>query len=199
MLFNILISDLNDEIKDTLMKFGADPNWEGKWTLWKREAPCWIDWKSKCIRTLWRTNVISCTLENIIQDCITDWGLPRCGAGPGGQTAWEKKAQRGLYHHVPVFIEWLQRRWRLPFKRGHVEKMRGSGYRLFLGRLLLVTRGKCFTMRRIKHWNNLPRQVVDSPNTGCSQESSGQSAGPCLDHAFAKKGCTRWDLKSLPN
>lgn len=30
MLFNILISDLNDEIKDTLMKFGADAKLRGE-------------------------------------------------------------------------------------------------------------------------------------------------------------------------
>lgn len=43
------------------------------------------------------------------------------------------------------------------------KKMRGNGYRLLVVRLLLVTRRKYFTMRRNKHWNMLPRQLVDSP------------------------------------
>ncbi|GAB0185824.1 hypothetical protein GRJ2_001047700 [Grus japonensis] len=49
------------------------------------------------------------------------------------------------------------------FIRSHVEKTRGSGCKLLLGRFQLDSRGKFFTMRTISHWNNLPREVVDSP------------------------------------
>ena len=49
------------------------------------------------------------------------------------------------------------------FTRSHMEKMRGNGYKLLLGRFQLDTRGKFFIMRTISHWNNLPREVVDSP------------------------------------
>ncbi|KAK4830472.1 hypothetical protein QYF61_011196 [Mycteria americana] len=52
------------------------------------------------------------------------------------------------------------------FTRSHMEKMRGNGYKLLLGRFQLDTRGKFFTMRTISHWNNLPRQAVDSPTVG---------------------------------
>ncbi|KAK4824361.1 LOW QUALITY PROTEIN: hypothetical protein QYF61_014021 [Mycteria americana] len=48
-------------------------------------------------------------------------------------------------------------------KRSHMEKARGNGYKLLLGRLRLDTRGIFFTMRTISHCNNLPREVVDSP------------------------------------
>ncbi|GAB0182054.1 hypothetical protein GRJ2_000670700 [Grus japonensis] len=44
------------------------------------------------------------------------------------------------------------------FTRSHMENMRGNGRKF-----LLDTRGKFFTMRTISHWNNLPREVVDSP------------------------------------
>jgi len=44
------------------------------------------------------------------------------------------------------------------FTRSHMEKMRGNGYQLLLGRFRLDTRGQLFTMRTINHWNDLPRE-----------------------------------------
>ncbi|KFV50588.1 hypothetical protein N341_12438, partial [Tyto alba] len=38
-----------------------------------------------------------------------------------------------------------------------------DGQELLLGRFKLDTRVKFFTMRTISHWNNFPREVVDSP------------------------------------
>ncbi|KAM9649111.1 uncharacterized protein ACIBXB_011590 [Morphnus guianensis] len=49
------------------------------------------------------------------------------------------------------------------FTRSHMEKTLGNGYKLLLRRFQLDTRGRFFTMRTISHWNNLPREVVDSP------------------------------------
>lgn len=44
-----------------------------------------------------------------------------------------------------------------------MEKMRCNAYSLLLGRLQLGTRGKFFTIRANRHWNNLSREVGDSP------------------------------------
>ena len=52
------------------------------------------------------------------------------------------------------------------FTRSHMEKTWGNGYKLLLGRFQLDARGKFFTMRTISHWNNLLREVVDSPTLG---------------------------------
>jgi len=46
------------------------------------------------------------------------------------------------------------------FTRSHMENTRDNWYKLLLGRFQLDTRGKLFTI--INHWNNLPREVVDS-------------------------------------
>lgn len=50
-----------------------------------------------------------------------------------------------------------------------MEKMRGNGYKLLLGRL--DARGQLFTARAISHWKNLPRKAVDSPTLDTSQIS----------------------------
>jgi len=55
------------------------------------------------------------------------------------------------------------------FTRVHMEKTRGKGYKLLLGRFQLDTRRQFFTMRTISHWNNLPREVVDSPTLDTSK------------------------------
>ncbi|KFQ69442.1 hypothetical protein N335_05650, partial [Phaethon lepturus] len=39
-----------------------------------------------------------------------------------------------------------------------------DGLKLKEGRFSLYLRKKCFTMRVVKHWPRLPREVVDAPS-----------------------------------
>ncbi|GAB0181377.1 hypothetical protein GRJ2_000603000 [Grus japonensis] len=48
--------------------------------------------------------------------------------------------------------------------RSHMEKTKGNGYKLHQERFHLDIRNNIFTVRTINHWNNLPRDVVESPS-----------------------------------
>ena len=81
--------------------------------------------------------------------------------------------KRRLWGHLIVAFQYVKGAYKKDgdklFSRACCDSTRGNGFKLKEGRFRLDTRKKFFTMRVEKHWNRLPREVVDAPSLATFQ------------------------------
>ncbi|KFM06356.1 hypothetical protein AS27_02319, partial [Aptenodytes forsteri] len=84
----------------------------------------------------------------------------------------ERRRLRGdltaLYNYLKGAFQYLTGAYRKDggklFSRACCNRTKGNGFKLKERRFRLDIRKKLFTMRVVKHWNRLPREVVDAPS-----------------------------------
>jgi len=75
--------------------------------------------------------------------------------------------KRRLQGDLLAACQYLKRAYRKDgeniFSRACCNRRRSNGFKLSKGRFSLDLRKKHFTLRVVKHWNGLPREVVEAP------------------------------------
>ncbi|KAK4831265.1 hypothetical protein QYF61_016735 [Mycteria americana] len=76
--------------------------------------------------------------------------------------------KRRLQGHRIVAFQYLKGAYKKdgerPFTKACIDRTRGNGFKLKEGRFRLDIRKKFFIMRVIRHWNRVPREVVNVPS-----------------------------------
>ena len=76
--------------------------------------------------------------------------------------------KRRLREDLIVAFQYLKRAYRKDrdklFSRACCDRTRGNGFKLKEGRFRPDIRKKFFTVRVVKHWHRLPKEVIDAPS-----------------------------------
>ena len=117
-------------------------NWRN---IWQRFIKSWVMWKR------WMG---------------ADWSISpmRKGWESCGFSAWRTEGSGRSYSSLPLTKGGLQKTGEGLFTRAYSDRTRGNGFKLKEGRFRLDLRKKFFTMRVVRCWNRLRREVVDAPS-----------------------------------
>jgi len=82
-----------------------------------------------------------------------------------GLFSLEKRWLQGDLRAAFQYLKWAYRRdGENTFNRACCDRTRSNGFKLGVGGFRLDRRKKFFTMRVVKHWRRLPREVVEAPS-----------------------------------
>ncbi|KAK4818685.1 hypothetical protein QYF61_017906 [Mycteria americana] len=81
-----------------------------------------------------------------------------------GLFSLEKRRFRGDLIAAFQYLKAVYKKAGEGFFQGHSDRARGNGFKLQEGRFRSDIRKKFFTLRVVRHWTRLPREVVDAPS-----------------------------------